>query len=87
MKKLFIYLIVLSALYSCDCTKTKFKVHVQYMNGDVDTLILTDNPCNNEGLYLNDGCIYRYYISSKYDANFQRCVVCGVRSCYIIKKI
>lgn len=85
MKRLFIYLIVLSVLYSCDCTETKFKVHVQYMNGDVDTLILTDNTCKNQGLYLNNGCIYRYYTDSRYEPNFQGCVVCGVRSCYIIK--
>jgi len=82
MKYLILILSLATMIYSCECKKIKYRIGVVYTNGDKDTVGYTGNDCKSNTLFLNNGCIYTDYVESRYQANFQGCVVCGVRSFY-----
>lgn len=73
-------------IYSCECKKTKHRIRVVYTNGEKDTIAYTSNECRSNTLFLNNGCVYKEYVQSRYDANFQGCIVCGVRSFYRLNR-
>lgn len=85
MKKLILFLSLATMISSCGCTDFKYDIQVTYTNGQKDTITVRGNSCARNTLFLNNGCIYQRYVESRYEANFQCCVVCGVRSFHKLK--
>lgn len=85
MRKLFLTLGLITLIYSCECKKIKYDIEVVYVNGAKDTITVKGNECSSNILYFHDECLYRRYVESKYEANFQDCVVCGIRSFRYLK--
>ena len=85
MKKLILPLLILTIFSSCECNTFKYDIQVSYTNGEKDTITVTGSNCNDNNLFLNNGCIYKRYLTGRYEANYQGCVVCGVRSFHKLK--
>ena len=84
MKKLFILLAL--ATTSCVTGNQEKDIRVYYQDGTTEdiTISTVHGYCNQMGdkealIYFNDGCLYKDYNQSKYDAHFTDCIRCGVK--------
>jgi hypothetical protein len=84
MKKLLILLVL--AVTSCTTSNQEKDIRIYYQDGSVEdvTLSTKEGYTNQFGdkeatVYFNNGCLYKDYTQSKYDAHFTNCIRCGVK--------
>ncbi len=84
MKKLLILLAL--AVTSCVTSNQEKDIRIYYQDGNVEdvTLSTKEGYTNQFGdkkatIYFHDGCLYKDYTQSKYDAHFTGCIRCGVK--------
>jgi hypothetical protein len=80
MRKTIIVLATIMLLVSCESSKKyKYQIEVTYTTGEKDTLSVTTTEYKGKKLFMDSGCVYKVKKHSKYEPNYQGCVVCGVR--------
>ncbi len=86
MKKI-VLSVILFATMGCKVTTVKKNYKILYIGGDIETITITERGLDPQArLYFSNGCLYRKYVESKYEPNYQDCVVCGVRSYGLIEE-
>lgn len=87
MKKLLVILSSVLLLYSCKCEDKSYNIEVVFTNGEKDTIFVKKTVCQDPNVFLNNGCIYKIHETSRNDAPYKYCLVCGVRSYRKIENI
>jgi hypothetical protein len=90
MTKLLILLAL--AVTSCVTSNQEKDIRIYYINGEVEDVTLsTEKGYRNQigdkeaTIYFNNGCLYKDYNLSKYDAKFTDCIRCGVKSYNVLE--
>lgn len=91
--KLFKFSLVILLLTSCTVKEVQTTIEIYYQDGSTEQVTIKDNVVvgseaknAHNDIYFHDGCLYTEHRETKYDANYQGCIRCGVKSYRIVSE-